>query len=199
MSTTTPCPTCSEENPPGASICLSCFGPLAGPSSARNTPPAGPAAADTDPAQGWQCACGRWNAGADVLCADDGSPRPARAPGRLPQRSVTPRADRSAIMVTLPNGARLDLVDGDTLKLGRHSPNAAVREALENYDGVSRMHASVTVSGGVVTVTDHSTNGTRVNGQSVDASLKIAADEVTTIQLGRYAVLHAQPVGSVAI
>ncbi len=69
------------------------------------------------------------------------------------------------------------LVEGQGLVLGR-DPSA---EISISDDSISRRHASFTVSAGVVTVTDlGSTNGTKLNGVTVDKKAVVSVgDEVT--------------------
>lgn len=204
--TTHACPACHRELDLALAICPDCGSPLwalatvAMPVVAEPPVPvthpqqsgAGwPAASATLPVDvpvAWTCpVCARQVVGAQ--CDFDGTRSPAaRQPPPVPGAAP---AGAPVLEVLLPDGTTLSLGSGEALDIGRHSPNARVAAALATYDGVGRMHATLSVSGNRVTVIDHhSTNGTRVNGTPVQGSISLPLDQITTIQLGRYVVLH---------
>jgi hypothetical protein len=205
--TTPTCPGCGEGVSPGLVLCPHCGSPLWGmPTTALplatelTTPTTNAPAVTLDPSdaprgaavdqpmQGdsWVCpTCRRTVTGPS--CDFDGTPHPRpRRPGQS-EAGTSP----AVIDIWLPDGTVVSLAEQQPLDLGRHSPNPQVAASLRDYDGVSRRHATLTVSGGQVTVVDHdSVNGTRLNGIQVSGACSLPLEQARTLHLGRRAVLH---------
>ncbi|MFZ2503402.1 MAG: FHA domain-containing protein [Nocardioides sp.] len=133
----------------------------------------------------WVCPiCQRTATGPE--CEYDGTPNPVPGDGPSVAPSTAPVLD-----VRLPDGSVIALAEHQPLDIGRHSANRHMAAALRDYDGVSRRHATLTVSGCEVIVVDHnSSNGTRVNGIPVHSEARESLASIRTVQLGRHAVLH---------
>ncbi|WP_244929973.1 FHA domain-containing protein [Nocardioides sp. W7] len=78
---------------------------------------------------------------------------------------VTRPPAAGAVVVELPGGASVTLT-GESLELGRASPDPRVADALAAYDNVSRRHAHVRSDGTGVEIEDlGASNGTYVDGE----------------------------------
>ncbi|WP_202863628.1 FHA domain-containing protein [Ornithinimicrobium avium] len=189
------CTRCGFVNSTGTTLCQGCQGSLsAGPrfvdigvSDAAPVPT--PHRAEEE---GWRCpACGAELGPDDPFCPQDGEPRSgAVRTGAGP--AVTAAA--TGLRLTLPGGSTLDVSDGVPLDLGRDVSDRRVNAALEDRTGVSRRHARVQLHGGSVTVLDlGSTNGTRVNGELVEAPVTIPLDQLERLDLGMNATIWVSP------
>ncbi len=203
--TTQTCPACGREIDISLAVCPDDGSPLWGVPTVPNptpTAPASPEPPNQPVAQSlWLCpTCARHVDGPE--CDFDGTRRPdgrSATPGApvAPDYSEAPSASAAVLGVRLPDGAVIWLDDGAVLDLGRHSPDRRVAAALAAYEGVGRRHASLSVSGSQAIVVDHqSINGTRVNGVPVHGAAHVGVDALSTIHLGRYAVVHvSRPAG----
>lgn len=184
VSSDQPCPHCGHDNPLGAALCGNCLDSLPGQRFVTlDTPPAPavPRPAHRDQQSTWVCPVCRQETGTDEpFCPSDGTPRPEHDQGQ----SV-------GVRLTAPGGEEFILLDGDHIDLGRESPDSHTTAALSHLLGVSRHHASLTLTGHVVTVVDHdSMNGTRVNGQLVKGSLDLDAADLERVDLGHNATIR---------
>ncbi|MGW4242467.1 FHA domain-containing protein [Nocardia sp. NPDC004722] len=119
----------------------------------------------------------------------------ASPPSEAPSvESDAPRAEPvAAVELIVSSGARLRVVAGQTIGLGRHEdyPAAAV---FEPYTNVSRMHGALRYDGETLYVTDTSANGTFINDVRIPQNeecvvcradtLRLAADVPVTIEWG---------------
>lgn len=195
------CEACSNAFAPGDLDCQVCGTPRVS-SSVAPVGQVGPAVTAPAPviadrsgeaedraAVGWVCECGYRN-GSNPFCDGCSAEEPD---GRLEARATVPALDAPALVLTLPDGSEHGVLPGVPTHLGREGDDPALVAALQDYGGVSRSHATITVAGTCVTVTDHgSMNGTVVNGAQVSNHVTVPLRELRTVRLGRYAVIHAR-------
>lgn len=182
MSGTKPCTACGAPILEDVVLCPRCHSVQGLRRDAPVSEPADPVPrseprprADAGPARETACPhCGAVTS--QALCFSCGHSTAAPAP--------------SGLVLTLPDGTRVAVGPGQTLDLGRESRDPRVAAALAAYAGVSRDHATLSIAGDRVTVLDRSTNGTRVDGTSVDQSFTASLSRISVIQLGHYCVIH---------
>ena len=87
----------------------------------------------------------------------------------------------------LTPGLEIGIRPGETLTLGRESPDARIARHLDQYEGVSRRHLEVVVTHQTVTVADlGSLNGTCVDGSAINTPTVMGAGS-HNLQLGHHA------------
>ena len=177
---------CGAEVPTGALLCPGCGFPVF-----RTPPPDPPASRMPDP--------GPESRPATRTCVTPwcGREYPASA-DRCPecQQPASPAADRPAVRVgagrvrvarlRLRPGLEIAIRPGETLMVGRESPDDRIATFLDRFEGVSREHLELRVSDREVVVRDMSRNGTDLDAAPVDGSAPVPAGE-HGLRLGRYA------------
>jgi pSer/pThr/pTyr-binding forkhead associated (FHA) protein len=92
-------------------------------------------------------------------------------------------------------GLDIAIRPGESLVMGRESPDDRIATFLDRFDGVSRQHLELRVGDRQVVVTDlRSMNGTFLDDTRVDGSSPVPAGE-HGLRLGRYAEVQLDVVG----
>src|ERR1700733_7547247 len=121
---------------------------------------------------------------------DDDIPSPTVSQQYIRQGETGSRGRPSLVLlrIAFPTG-NVDVPAGPSVILGRDPAQSLVAAAFEQYDNVSRKHATVVVDdGGRATIRDEgSTNGTFVNGERVMpyTEVRLAADVTGDVSLPR--------------
>ncbi|MFE3193812.1 FHA domain-containing protein [Nocardia sp. NPDC059240] len=115
---------------------------------------------------------------------------PSPPPPPEPDRQERPAA---AVELVVSSGARLRILAGQTIGIGRHEDYVAAT-VFGTYTNVSRLHGKLRYDGDLLYVTDTSINGTFVNDMRIprdeeravgrDDTLRLAADVPITIEWG---------------
>jgi pSer/pThr/pTyr-binding forkhead associated (FHA) protein len=190
---------CGAEVPTGALLCPGCGFPVF-----RTPPPDPPPSRTPDPdpdpdpeprlatrtcVTPW---CRREYPASAERCPECGQPAgPAVDP---PAERDGARRVRLARLRLRP-GLEIGVRPGETLVVGRASPDDRIATFLDRFDGVSRRHLELRVGDRQVVVTDlDSTNGTYLDEAPVDRSTPVPAGE-HGLRLGHYAEVQLDVVG----
>lgn len=116
-------------------------------------------------------------------------------PGSGPQFQLDPNAKKGVALKVLSTGNFLLLSERPEFTLGRVSEGQPVRPDIDltpyhAYEqGVSRLHASIRIQSGQVTVMDlGSANGTRVNGKKILPHTQHILKNRDVLTLGKFKV-----------
>ena len=116
-------------------------------------------------------------------------------PEPAPQAPSKTHSDSILSLKVMDTGVVIPLEGGTEFTLGRVSGNQPILpdldlSAYKAYEsGVSRLHATIRVEQGTVTVTDlGSANGTRVNGKKLAAHASLTIKDGDLLTLGKFKV-----------
>lgn len=88
------------------------------------------------------------------------------------------------LVLVLPDGTDVGLLEGVVLELGRHSPDPRIATALAPYDTVGRRQATIVLREGLIHLTHvGKTNPTYANGRLAAPTLTVAPP--ADVQFGR--------------
>jgi len=115
------------------------------------------------------------------------------SPEPVPQTPSMAPKDHILSLKILDTGVMIPLEGGTEFTLGRVSGNQPILPDLDltpfkAYEsGVSRLHATIRIEQGIVTVTDlGSANGTRVNGKKLPEHTSLTIKDGDMITLGKF-------------
>ena len=130
-----------------------------------------------------------------VFYGNEGYPGAGAAPGPAGEASpyFTTKATFLVFLRILESGQTIPLEDGEEFTLGRISGSQPILPDIDltpykAYEGgVSRLHATIKIEQGKVTITDlGSANGTRINSKKIAAHQPYSLNNEDIISLGKF-------------